>query len=184
MSRVSGDELPERYVFTDLTADPDLDLVVEGLRDELPEVHVEFDVDSDWRVRHPIERINGVWTPARDPVFMPRHGKTRAGGPTVRQRKAGSLDRHRQRLDDLLRTALDEDEEIWREKATWSEVVSHGWRVTAPRSRRGRAAEIDTDEVERLREEGLTYRQIEQKTGALPKSASNKVSKNKRRTPQ
>lgn len=174
----------ERHTFTDLTEDPELRLIVVGKRDaDLPDsVVVEIDIGDEWTATHQIERVHGVWTPMGDPTFRNRTAEL-AVRPTARLRRAASLEPHRQRLHDLLVEAFAQDFELWREQASWFDRVAVRWRMTAPRSRRGRRSKIDADEAERLLKKGRSYKEIEAAIGAKKKSTANKISKNKRRTP-
>jgi hypothetical protein len=182
MKSGSGQPIGERYSFIDLTQEPEIHLYVVGRGDQFPDFSVEILCDPKWRARHQIERVGGVWMPAGDPEFV-FEADGRSFKPSARQRRAGNLDRHGLRIEQLLDQGFEQDDTVWRGKAAWYKRLAKDWRITRPRSRRGRRGTIDTDEVQRLRCDGHSYREIEKLTGAKAKSAANKVSKNKRRTP-
>jgi hypothetical protein len=105
----------------------------------------------NWVASDTLIKQNGAWMPSGDPSV--RHARDESRAPTVRLVRAAGLDCEVSRIGQLLREAIRIDATL-NEGAPWSRSLLEDWRLTAPRSRRGRKREVDPNEVERRRGDG------------------------------
>jgi lambda repressor-like predicted transcriptional regulator len=89
---------------------------------------------------------------------------------TDRLRRSASLERHLPRVERLVADAVALDTRL---VGDWWEVLALDWQATGPRSRRGKKAKIDADEIDRLRGEGLSLPEIAERLGVHPKTPGN-----------
>jgi hypothetical protein len=154
-----------------------LRLVVEGVPGEEPDVTVELDFDPDWTAIHELVRRAGTWVASGDVGYRPRREGI-GGEPTARAKRRANLDRHRARIDALLRNGIALDVRL--QGSMW-ELLSYDWKITAPRSRRGRRGKVDADEVDRLLSQGHTVEDVAAMYGVHPKTPSNALHRARKR---
>lgn len=146
-----------------------LRLVIEGSPPNAPKVVVELDFHDDWTAVHELVRQDARWVPSGTVEFTER-----SGNPTVlttRLRRSASLERHLPRVERLIADAVALDTRL---TGDWWEILAYDWQMTGPRSRRGRTAKIDADEIDRLRtEEGLSLPEIAEIFGVHRKTPGN-----------
>jgi hypothetical protein len=157
----------------------ELRLIVEGEEEGDPCVTVELDFHSDWTAIHRLVREKGSWVAAPEITFRPRHDSVVGAAPKARDQRRANLDRHRPRIDELLRAAM-ELEDVFRENSLYDLIV-YEWGIEAPRSRRGRKPEVDPDEVDRLLSEGLSASEVAARLGVHPKTPFNTLNKSRKR---
>ena len=152
-----------------------LRLVVEGVEGEEPDVLVELDFHPDWTAVHRLVRDRGTWVAATDIRFEPRRPDVQASAPTARERRRANLDRHRHRIDTLLREAVALDTAL---NGDLLRLLSD-WSVSAPRSRRGRQRHVDPDELDRLLSSGMKPKEVAERLGINPRTVHNVLRKSR-----
>jgi predicted DNA-binding protein (UPF0251 family) len=154
----------------------ELRLVVEGLpptdsaqSPAHPVVAVELEFDTDWTARHELVQEGGRWIASGKVEFLPKTDNPKR--LTDRLRKAASLERHLPRIERLVANAIALDSRFL---GDWWEVLSYEWQMSGPRSRRGRKAQLDADEIGRLQtDEGLSLPEIAERFGVHKKTPGN-----------
>jgi len=141
-------------------------------------VTVELEFHRDWTAVHRLVRDHGSWVASGEVEFLPRRDGVQ-GEPLARDKRRANLDRHRHRVDALLREAIALDESSRKAGRLW-EVIVYDWRVEAPRSRRGRPRRwIPRDR--RPHVERMTAREVAELYGVHPKTPLNVLSKSRMR---
>lgn len=83
-------------------------------------------------------------------------------------------------IDKLIRSAVALDDAFKCGGRLWT-VIAYDWRITAPRSRRGRKTALDANIVERLMSEGRTAKEIATMYGVHEKTPYNIRNKARKR---
>ncbi len=154
-----------------------LRVVVSGEPGGDPEVFAELDFEEDWTAHHELVRKRGQWVHSGLTVYT-HTAADEPVEPTGRQKRAANVDRHLPRLRKLLSQGLDPRLGAHGE---WAEMLIYEWDLSGPRSRRGRQAELDPQEIDRLMTSGMTTREIAEKFGVHPGSIRNAMTRHRKR---
>lgn len=171
--------LPERFELEDILEDPQLRLVIEGQPGAEPTVVIEIQLGRDWIARHNISREKGVWMLSAAHDFVPRRDTPEP--LTARLKRKATVHPHLPRIERLLEDALVLDRKLDPAMPPWWERLVLDWDMSKLRSPRGRATKINPREIERMLEEGLTYRQIADRLGVHRQSVYRAISTDRKR---
>lgn len=172
-------------------AEPELRLVIRGRAGHEPTIHVEIQLGPDWIARHEIRRENGVWMVSAAKAYLPR--SPTPSRLTARLKKKATVHRHLPRIERLLNEALALDDRLQTDAARrplldrsdqtdpWWDRLVQDWDMSKLRSPRGRAPAINPRVIERMLEEGLTYREIGKRLGVHRQSVCRAISTDRKR---